>query len=363
MKTVLLLSGESSDLLAVNVCQALGRRGMTVAAAGLTESGRMLRLSRYFTTYAGVASTREEMEAPGGAVLDRVERAARACGAEYVFGVNVAGSLCASRLKERLPRLKYFPAPDPETVRLMDNKWTFHQLLVKHGLPAPKTWLVESLDAARRLPLPLVLKPLALSASLGVHAVTTVAEIDFLLGGGDKHLRLPALAQEFVSGKDGSLSFLAENGRLNAWTVHVRWGDGGMDYIDDARVVDLGRRLAKAVSYTGFANIGLRYDGPERSSVTFIECNPRVWSSMPLTEGLGVDFIGRALELAAGRVPAAQAGAPTGACANLRGILRRLAAGRRLSPCEAACLSGAANDPFPVVGRGVLGLIGRGRAS
>ena len=362
MTSALLLTGEAGDLLAVNVCQELGRRGMSVTAAGLTASGKMLRLSRYCKSYVGVASTRAEMEGEGDAVLDRIELLARECAADYVIAANVPGSLCAARLRKRLPNLKYFPVPDPETLRLMDNKWTFYQFLMKHGLPSPRTWLIESREQARRLPLPLVLKPLNLSGSLGVHTVTTAAEIDFLFDGGEKHLRLPVLAQEFVSGQDGSLSFLAENGRLNAWTVHLRRADGGRVYIEDERVVDLGRRFARASSYTGLANIGLRYNGPSRSEVKLIECNPRVWSSLPLTEGLGVDFIGRGLEIAEGRIPPADSRAATGECSNLRGIFRRLARGRRLSACEAACLRAAARDPLPIVGRGVLGLVGSGGA-
>jgi len=362
-RPALVLTGELGDLLAVIICQELGRRGMDVTVAGLRDSGATLRLSRYCRSFVPVATTRAEMEGDDPGVVDRVELLARETGAGCVFAVDVPGSLCASRLRKRLPSLKYFPVPDPGTVRLLDNKWTFYQFLTKQGLPSPRTWLIERREAARLLPLPLVLKPLNLSASKGVRTARTSEDLEFLLDGGDKHLRLPVVAQEFVDGPDGSLSFLAENGRVNASTIHVRGGDGGREYIDDERILDFGRRIAASLSYTGLANIGLRFVGPNRADVKIIECNPRVWSSLPATEGLGVDFIGRGLELSEGRTPIASTRAPTGECADLRGILRRVAAGRPLSACESATLRGAARDPLPVLGRGVMRLLGLWGAS
>lgn len=362
-RTALVLTGELGDLLAVIICQELGRRGMDVTVAGLNGSGATLRLSRYCRAFVPVATTRAEMESEDPGVVDRVEKLARKIGAGCVFAVDVPGSLCASRLRRRLPALKYFPFPDPETVKLLDNKWTFYQFLTKEGLPSPRTWLIECREAALLLPLPLVLKPLNMSAGRGVRTARTSADLQFLLDGGDKHLRLPVVAQEFVDGPDGSLSFLAENGRVNASTIHVRGGDDGRQYIDDERILDFGRRIAQALAYTGLANIGFRFAGPYRADVKLIECNPRVWASLPATEGLEVDFIGRGLELSEGRTPIASTRSPTGECASLRGILRRIAAGRRLSVCESAALRRAARDPLPVLGRGVMRLLGLWGAS
>ncbi len=347
MKTILILTGEANDSLALISCQAFGRMGLAAHAAGLETSGEVLKLSRHCRSYRAVAASRAQLEEAGDAVLARAVQAARDCGAQYVFAADVAGGYVAARMTgfKRLPGL---PAA---MLRTMDNKWTFYGFLKEHGLPTPRTWLIESAEQARDLPLPLVLKPLNLSASLGVCVVKTAAERDQRLGGGDKHLRLPVLAQEHVDGQDVDLSFLAKDGVLNAWTVQTRRPDGTIDYIEDERIVELGRRIAKASSYTGLSHIDMRYVGADRADVTVIECNPRAWDSLPMTAGLGVDYLGRALDMADGVVRPPVSGSPLGVCGNLRGIVRRLLTLGSLTVCEKAFFGGVLGDPLPVLVR------------
>jgi predicted ATP-grasp superfamily ATP-dependent carboligase len=174
---------------------------------------------------------------------------------------------------------------------------------------------------------------------------------------GDPFLTPPFLAQELVEGEDVDLSFLAVDGELAAWAVQTRRADRTVDFFDDARVVQLGRGIAKAAHYTGLAHVDMRYTDAARSGVKVIECNPRIWLSAPLTLGLGVDFIGRGLALAAGEGPPPFAGAPADSCADLAGLARAL--GRRpLTACERAYLSHTLRDPLPVLYRRLRTVLG-----
>ncbi|MBI3554474.1 MAG: ATP-grasp domain-containing protein [Elusimicrobia bacterium] len=355
--TALVLTGEANDFLAPIACQELGELGLRSAVAGIAGSGRLLRLSRWCSSRESVAASSAELASPGTRVLERIEDLARRSGAAYLFCGDVAGSVCAAALRERLPQLKAFPVPDPSTLGLMNDKWSFYEFLVKLGIPTPRTWLIETAEQVRALALPLVLKPLRLSAGLGIHVVKDAAELSFRLGA-DEHLRLPIIAQELIDGQDVDLSFLAHEGRLNAWSVQTRRADGTIDFIADERVVDIGRMIARASRYTGIAHIDMRYAGPQRAQVKVLECNPRIWASLPQNAGLGADFMGRWLEIAYGRVPPPLARTPTGECANVRGILKKAALGKRLSVCESVFLRRACRDPLPILARGALRILG-----
>lgn len=328
------------------VLRGLGRLGLRVfVAAG--EPCRALRLSRHCSGYARVAASEKELAQAPDPVVDAVAGFARRCGAEFVVPADVQASLCAARLKGRLPGAGFFPTADPDTLRLMDNKLSFYRFLVEQGLPSPRTWLIERPAQARELPLPLVLKPMAGSGGEGVEVVREAGAREARLS---RASELPLLAQEFVPGDDVDLSFLAAQGRLLAWTVQTRRPDGSIDFIEDERVVELGRRIARASSYTGLAHLDMRYDGPSRSAIRVIECNPRFWGSLFFTLGLGVDFMRLGLEMAAGRVPPPMEGPRTGYAPGLIWAFRRLLTGRiDLPPSTRLYMRYRLGDPLPEI--------------
>lgn len=347
----LLLS--SMDALALPVLRALGERGMDAVVAG-SASGRLCRVSRHCAAVERVAPDAATLAAPDETLLARLEALVRERSCGVVVPVDVPGARCAALLRPRLPGVAFFPAPEPALLDRLDDKWEFHRLLTGLGLPTPPTWLAADAAAAARLPLPLMLKPRADGFSRGVRAVFDGAARDAALSGADPFLRFPVLAQEFVDGSDVDLSFLADRGRLVAWAVQTR-EPGAIRFIDDDRVVAIGRRLAEATRYTGLAHVDMRYRGRDRASVEVIECNPRFWGSFSYAAALGADFLGLGLALAAGRSPAAIARSPVGLCPGLLGTFRGggTGAGRRFLRAKLA-------DPAPELLRTALHLLGRG---
>ena len=351
MKRVLLLAELGS--VALPVMRALGSRGMIAGVAGAGD-GTYLRVSRHCASYARIAADAREMAEAGEAVLEAAARAAREFGPDLILPADVPGAFLAAKLKGRVAGPAYFPSPEPAALRVLDNKWSFHEFLVERGLPSPKTRLLDGAGAAAAADLPLVIKPLSGSGGQGVTVVRTADELAARLEGG----AFPLLAQEFVAGEDVDLSFLADRGTLLAWAVQMRSPGGSIRYIDDERVVELGRRLAAATAYTGMAHFDMRYDGPARERILIIECNPRFWATFSNTAGLGVDFIGLGLELARGRSPAPIAASPVGPSLGVRDALGKLMGGGDLSADNVESIRQKLLDPGPELyktGRRLLG--------
>lgn len=347
----------SLENLALTMIRTLSAKGIKVTIGG-AGPGRMLRLSRHCSAYFKLAETGAELSAGGAAAAERAARLARERGVDLVVPVDVPGALFAAALKPKLPGLAFFPTPGPETLRLLDDKWAFYGFLKKHGLPAPRTWLLENAGQASGLPLPLVLKPLSEAGGKGVDVVRDPAARDARLAGAAPHQRFPTLAQEYVEGEEVSLSFLADRGRLLAWCVHTHHGSGAKEFIDDERVVELGRRIAAETAYTGLANIDMRYDRG-RARVLVIECNPRLWGTFKYTLGLGIDFLERGLALISGDAGAPFDRAPTAYVPGLMATVgRALKGGLKIPPASRAYLSQKLGDPAPEIYRGVRHLLG-----
>lgn len=354
MTNILILTAD--DNLALGILRALGVRGLSATVAG-TGNG-WLKLSRHCAGYVAIARSAEELAAPADALIGSLADLVRQRGIDLIIPGDVAGQYCAARLKEVLPTVAYFPSAEPETLRLLDNKWTFYRLLTEQNLPSPRTWKVESVDEARRLPLPLVFKPFSSSGGLGVTVVRDEAEREALLSS-EGGLPLPVLAQEFIDGEDVDISFLADRGRVVAWAVQTRDRAGAYHFIDDERVVGIARRIAQACAYTGLAHVDMRYDGPARAAVKVIECNPRFWGSFQHLLSFDVDFIGRGLALAAGAVAEPAAAGPIGTCAGLQWSLRRLLTGQAdMSSGTRGYLSRKFLDPLPELYKGVRRVLG-----
>lgn len=351
MKRVLVLT--AMENLALSVLRTLGAKGHAVGVAG-AGAGSLLRASRHCASYARVAVDGADMSRAGAAVVEAAERAVRDFAPDLIVPVDVAGAYLADKLKAKVLGVPFFPSPAPAVLALLDDKWSFYELLVKHELPSPRTRRLEDAAAAAAVSAPVVIKPPADSGGRGVTMARTAAMLKERLAGAV----YPLLAQDYIEGEDVDLSFLADRGRVLAWAVQLRSQDGTIHYIEDERVLDLGRRLAAASSYTGLAHVDMRYDGPGRERVLIIECNPRFWGTFSYTLGLGADFLGLGLELARGGSPAPMTKAPVGSSPSLRAALGKALRGGDMSADSFEHVRQKLSDPAPELLRAVRRLMG-----
>lgn len=351
MKRVLVLA--DMENLSLSVIRTLASRGLSAGVGG-AGTGPLVRLSRHCAWYAQLAADGRELAAEGESALAAAERAVREFRPDLIVPVDVPGAYLAARLKGKVPGVPFFPSPDPETLGRMDDKWSFYEFLLENDLPTPKTRRLEDAAAAAGLSVPVVIKPPADSGGRGVAVARTEEELKTRLKDAD----YPLLAQEYVEGEDVDLSFLADRGRLLAWAVQLRAPDGAIHYIDDARAVDIGRRLAAASSYTGLAHIDMRYDGPSRGRVLVIECNPRFWGTFAFTQGLGADFLGLGIDLALGKNPAPMTASPVGSSLNLKSAFRKVLSGGDMSRDSFEHVRQKLSDPAPELRKAVRRLLG-----
>jgi biotin carboxylase len=184
-----------------------------------------------------------------------------------------------------------FPTPSLETFDQLNDKWSFYQLLVAHGIATPRSHLVASLDDVERLEIdyPVMVKPPLGEDSKGVRRVDDRDALRRDIEGSARDGALPLIVQQFIPGPDIDLDLLADRGELVSWLVQRREGSG-MLFPEDDRVVELGRAMCRAAGYRGVGHVDMRID--ERTDkVLAIEFNPRFWGSLAFSSWLGVNFV------------------------------------------------------------------------
>lgn len=208
---------------------------------------------------------------------------------------------------------KVIPAPRPETIALLNNKYTFSNFCYKNAIPHPKTLLLERLDQIfeirKRMSFPVLTKPLSMSSGKGILKFGREGDLEVYLKNADKSAlnELPLLIQEFIPGEDIDFNGFAINGSLKAWTIQkfldvpfhdrrLRW----YQFIGQEEVHRIGQKVVEASCYTGAIHIDLRYDVREKSYTT-IEVNPRFWASTFNSIIDGINFADVAIQAAFNR--------------------------------------------------------------
>src|SRR6185295_10492045 len=190
-----------------------GHRVSVMSPAG----NRIARLSRHCHDHTSCES--ELLQHPDAALLERIEAYCREHQVDWVVPADLPATLLLARRVGELKASGVFPVSRPELIEQYNDKWEFHQLLTKLGLPSPRTRLLKSREDAVREPLdfPLILKPLRGEGGVGVRRVESREELLSLLEPFGAEYGWPLLAQEFIPGRDIDLSLLADHGRPVAW--------------------------------------------------------------------------------------------------------------------------------------------------
>jgi carbamoyl-phosphate synthase large subunit len=148
--------------------------------------------------------------------------------------------------------------PDAEVCKATFDKYLAHQLLERHGLPSPPTWLPG--EPAHGYPA--VVKPRKGSGSRSIHACADEREAEFFASYVDE----PVMVQRFMEGPEFSVDLLnTRDGRcLNAIPRTMLESRGGESIkgqaIADPELIDLGRAVAEALPLRGPATVQMFRD-------------------------------------------------------------------------------------------------------
>jgi len=177
--------------------------------------------------------------------------------------------------------------------------WLLVQLCVKHGIPVPRTRLLDRPMALRSFDRPFAIRPRRRGGSggatvVGEHSVPPVVPLD-----GSQIL------QEYLTGDEYSIDVLAyRDGHIAAVVPRSRRRTSSGIAVAGSTVLDpeleeLGRRIAVALELTAVASVQVRRDTAGTPKV--IEVCPRFPSGMPLTIASGVNMPALALGDALGK--------------------------------------------------------------
>jgi len=352
---------------AISIIRSLGRRGFRVIA-GDANRGSLGFRSRYVAErllYPPPARAPAEFV---GSVLE----AARRWRIDLVIPVTDAAILPLSEERARWADVCRVAMPDAEPLRVVTDKRKTLELAGRLGIPAPRSEIAASPEAARRLAeelgWPVVLKPKSSRVyrdrkSVEAFQVTYAnrpeevsARLDRLEG------RCEVLVQEYCAGAGCGVGILMHEGRPLAAFQHRRLHEvpltGGASSLRESAALDpvlyeYSVRLLGALRWTGLAMVEFKVGaaGPK-----LMEVNGRVWGSLPLAVLSGVDFPRLLAELYL-----------HGPSANGAGPELRYRVGVRARNLEsdmvwiAAALSGRRKYPYletPGRGQGLAGLLG-----
>ena len=143
--------------------------------------------------------------------------------------------------------------PDGEIAAATFDKYETHLLLERLGLPSPPTALPgEPVDGY-----PVMIKPRWGSGARSIHLAADAREAEFLAA----YIREPAMVQRAMNGPELSIDCLSDlDGRcLNAIPRTMLESRGGESIkgtvIDDADLIDLGRRVVEALGCRGACTV------------------------------------------------------------------------------------------------------------
>ncbi|MDX6726262.1 MAG: carbamoyl-phosphate synthase large subunit [Baekduia sp.] len=158
--------------------------------------------------------------------------------------------LAAARADGRLPQAL---VPDLDIAQRTYDKYACHLLLEEHGLPSPPTVLPGTEPGSY----PVMVKPIHGSGARNIFAARDAREAAFFVD----YIDEPVMLQRLMDGPEFSIDCLSDrDGRcLNAIPRTMLESRGGESIkgtvIDDAELIDLGRRVVEAFRVRGPATV------------------------------------------------------------------------------------------------------------
>ena len=208
----------------------------------------------------------------------------------------------------------------------------------KHGLNPD--------ELGERFGYPLIVKPTSWGGSDGLVIAKSAEDLRQRVVENDDYRYHPLVAQEFLPGEDVGVNVFAVDGEVILAAPQMREGDK-ITHVDNDRVVSLGKKYVEAAGLTGLAHLDARL-GPD-GQVAFLECNPRIWSSICHSYWCGENYVAAGVRYALGLPQAGPthiAGRSVTAPAHLLSdMAKRRRTPRSLSRYDRRALAQGAADP------------------
>ncbi|MFJ9712788.1 ATP-grasp domain-containing protein [Streptomyces sp. NPDC101234] len=208
----------------------------------------------------------------------------------------------------RLARQLGLPTTAPEAMQACRNKATSRALFARHGVPSAASvsvrTLAEAKAAAQRIGYPLVLKPAAHAASIGVIRADTPDQLTAAFAFADQAARLgrestSVLVEEYLDGPEVSVECVSYRGETTVVAVTRKTVSAPPFFEELAHCVDAADPLLDVV--TPVARAAVRVlgitDGVSHVEMRLVDGRPRL---VEVNGRIGGDMIGHLVSLATG---------------------------------------------------------------
>jgi len=192
----------------------------------------------------------------------------------------------------------------PSTVEICGNKRRSYEWLLANGFPAVRqTDLRSALLDPISWALPLIAKPYAGSASIGVRRIETPLELQALAEKSDGFI-----VQEIAAGREFTINaYVNRSGEcicaIPHWRMEVRAGEVSKGItVKDRRLMDLARGVAEALP-GAYGPLNIQCFMDESGVIRVIEINARFGGGYPLAHRAGGRFTDWLLDELEGRRP------------------------------------------------------------
>jgi carbamoyl-phosphate synthase large subunit len=190
----------------------------------------------------------------------------------------------------------------PETVAICYNKVLTHEWLVAQGLPVPRQAAPEVvLGRSRDWALPLIIKPIDGSGSLGVRVVTSFAELAALVSKSNG-----VIVQECIEGAEHTINvFVNRQGRCLCAVPHFRMEVRGGEVskgvtVKNPQMIELANTLVESMP-GAYGALNVQCFSTAAGHLKIIEINARFGGGYPLAHRAGAPITRWLIEEILGR--------------------------------------------------------------
>ena len=295
----------------LGIARSLGERGIPVI--GLTAQRGIYG---NFTRYARVLTSPDSRENPEALLAFLLHLARELASRAVIFPTRDDDLVFLDRCRAALEPHFSIVAPDHAALETCLSKWDTHQAAVRAGIPAPKSWLIETSEsleqAMREARFPCVLKPLSshhwrqganwqivgARKAIGVRSAAELEAQYDSIARADRR----AILEEMVPGADDCLVIAAcYIDRRSRWAaafntqklVQIPEGFGTGCIVQSVNRPELfppTARLLETIGFQGIAEVEYKWDAVA-GEFKLIEINPRPWDQHRLGKACGVDLI------------------------------------------------------------------------
>jgi len=285
--SVLLIDGESPFSSSICYCLSAANRPIHLGSTTRFPDARFSRLRKKFCWW------QEESQ-----LLTKIRDFALQERVDVIMACSDSGIRFLSENRKELASFAALAGtPSVDILAIAGDKAKFAEFLGRVRLPHPETAIAAGRELPGHLPrFPVLLKPARGSGGAGIIRFDDVEALRLFVndgGLGERHWIL----QSYLYGRDIDCSLLCRNGDVLAYTIQSS-ADlparsfapiGPVEFVEDAEVLKLARKLVGELQWTGIAHIDMlraEADG----CLYLIEMNGRYWSSLIGSFRAGVNF-------------------------------------------------------------------------